>query len=95
VTLVALPEDNVNQWTGTNYDDRLFTLGTQKPDIASWGQNPIQNVLVYDDNGNVTETWQADPLYGGSPLLLSRGGAVQRTAQEAFDLLEVLIQFAG
>jgi YD repeat-containing protein len=67
VTMVAMPEDNTNQWTATNYDDRMFAIGTQKPDIGSWGVDPILNITDYDNNGNISQTWQANPVYGGSP----------------------------
>src|SRR5690606_30512852 len=93
VTRVAQAEDNANQWTETVYDERLFALQTRRPDIQSWGIDPIVSVTVYDDNGNMVEQWQAKSialpsLWDGN----TGGGGYDQLSLLEYDRLNRLIQ---
>ncbi len=67
VTKVQQPQDNTNQWQVTTYDDRLFATGVQRTDIGSWSVDPIVSCHVYDNNGKLYQSWQADPDYASTP----------------------------
>ena len=67
VSKVEQPQDNANQWQETTYDDRLFATGAQRPDIGDWDTDPIVSVSVYDNNGNLYQSWQANPDYASTP----------------------------
>jgi YD repeat-containing protein len=77
ITMIAQPLDPADQWTEFGYTGQWFRSTVKKPDILSWGIDPIQSVNVYDYNGNLTQSWQAKPgatpadwdgdLTGGAP----------------------------
>jgi hypothetical protein len=67
VTKVEQPQDSANQWQETTYDDHLFATGLKRKDIGSWSVDPIVSVSVYDNNGNLYQSWQANPDYTSTP----------------------------